>query len=450
MKKILSILLVLCMLCGCSQQSVDVPVETITPPVTEESPAPEETPAEAKLSIYEKNALYLVETIEATHPCFILDDVPDGYEEAKAEYLKAAKRVKNEEKFYEISSKYCVSLKDTHTGLYLNTSRDSIHILQVLWYFDGEKLYLCDENNVPLNVEVLKIGNLDVQKVFDTIDIYRALENENARKRAYRTLSRRDYILEYAGMKVDAEKPVTLTFSNGNTLDVKWKEEIIAGSSYSWQADNGTISYEMMGDIFYIDHNACSVNDPALESTCNTLREAIDAGIGKVIYDVRGNAGGNSNACEAIVRAMDMIAPSFGMVARISELFKQTYPERFNERNINRETWVNNANINSLANEDVELIVLSDETTASSALQLCVWIQDGKLGKVVGRGSGNKPNHYGNVRLFTLPNLGWQGQISTTQWTRPDASADPNQFQPDVEVPFGTDTLSVALELMAE
>jgi len=423
MKRILSMLLAICMLCGCT--------------VSKEP------------SIYEEDALYLVETIEATHPCFILDDIPEGYEAAKEEYLNAAKEVKDEEKFYKITSKYCVSLKDTHTVLHMNSARDSIHILQVLWYFDGEKLYLCDENNVPMDVEVLKIGDLDVQKVFDTIDTYRVLENENSRKKAYRTLSRQDYILEYAGMKVDTEKPVTLTFDDGSTLDVKWKEEIISVSSDSWQEDKDTISYEMMGDVFYIDHDACSVNDPALESTCNALREAIDAGVSKVIYDVRGNPGGDS-ACESIIRAMDMIAPSFGVVTRFSDLLKETRPYMITKRNADLETWVSSANTNSLANEDVELIVLSDETTASAAMQLCVWVQDGKLGRVIGQGSGNKPNHYGNVLHFTLPNLGWKGHISTTQWTRPDASADPNQFQPDVEVPYGADTLAVALELLAE
>ena len=53
------------------------------------------------------------------------------------------------------------------------------------------------------------------------------------------------------------------------------------------------------------------------------------------------------------------------------------------------------------ANEDVQLIVLSDHITFSSATMLCVWVRDGKLGKIVGEPSTNKPNSYGDILMLT-------------------------------------------------
>ena len=80
----------------------------------------------------------------------------------------------------------------------------------------------------------------------------------------------------------------------------------------------------------------------------------------------------------------------------------------------------------------------------------CVWTQDGKLGKVIGRPSANSPNCYGDVLRDTLPNTGTPYQVSFKFFKRPDQNANHDIFEVDVYVPHDTDALEVALEMLAE
>ena len=66
--------LAMAMLTGCGKQN-ELPAEEIVEAPIEELLVEEEP----QLSIYEEDAMYLVELIENTHPCFTLDDIPDDY-----------------------------------------------------------------------------------------------------------------------------------------------------------------------------------------------------------------------------------------------------------------------------------------------------------------------------------------------------------------------------------
>ena len=52
---------------------------------------------------------------------------------------------------------------------------------------------------------------------------------------------------------------------------------------------------------------------------------------------------------------------------------------------------------------------------------------------LVGEPTGGKPNHFGEVRSFTLPNSGILIQHSTKFWKRIDG--DPPSTMPDIAVP---------------
>jgi len=71
------------------------------------------------------------------------------------------------------------------------------------------------------------------------------------------------------------------------------------------------------------------------------------------------------------------------------------------------------------------------------------------LGQVIGRPSSNSPNTYGNVRYCTLPNQQMQYRISMDYWMRPDLTGSAEMLEMDVYVPYGSDTLAVALELLS-
>ncbi len=444
MKKLLCVILAMAMLTGCGKGN-ETPMEEIVEVPTEELLVEEET----QLSIYEEDAMYLVELIENTHPCFTLDDIPDDYIVKKENYLKSSKSIEDIEQFYNESAKYLCSLKDGHTSLYFQGIIDQ-HFLQISWYSDGKNLYLCDEENKPSDRKVLQIGGVDVQQVFDVISSYQALENDSAIKRAYRISTKRAHYLQMAGVICDFDDCLVLSLDNNTTIEVPWTIDESGSVFYKEARYQQNISWEILGDVFYIDQNLCSVDDPNFESTCNALKSALSNGVTKVIYDVRSNTGGNSAACYGILESMGMIPPTMGSIIRVSELAKETYPSIYGTYRGTPTITGSTSSVASKKNDKVELIVLSDETTYSSANKLCAWVQDGKLGQVVGQGSSNSPSAYGDILYFKLPNTALEGQISHKRFTRPDSTADQKQLRPDVELPYDTDALDVALEMLAE
>ena len=105
------------------------------------------------------------------------------------------------------------------------------------------------------------------------------------------------------------------------------------------------------------------------------------------------------------------------------------------------------SNNKSTKNEDINLYVLTNEATFSSAQMLCVWVADGKLGTLVGRPSSNMPSNYGDILSYQLKNSRIIGQISHKKWTRPDLTKDKERIlEPNIYVNYGNDILERALE----
>ena len=179
--------------------------------------------------------------------------------------------------------------------------------------------------------------------------------------------------------------------------------------------------------------NRCVVDDN-LNVVCAALEEAVANGQEKVIIDVRGNSGGDTAADVKILNAMGMTNPSYTHYIRVSGTDLYNIAEQ--------------SNTEAVQNPNVQLIVLSDEGVFSSATTMCIYVQDGNLGQVIGRPSSNSPNLYGNVRVFYFPNTKLRYQISMDYWLRPDVNANREIMEMDVWVPHGTDALDVALEML--
>jgi hypothetical protein len=88
-------------------------------------------------------------------------------------------------------------------------------------------------------------------------------------------------------------------------------------------------------------------------------------------------------------------------------------------------------------NRKGHLFVVIGRGTFSSAAQNAITLKQKTEAVVVGEPTGQKPNHYGEVKTFRLPNSGLEVSYSTTFWKRVDG--DPPAFVPDVsaEPSFG-------------
>jgi len=87
------------------------------------------------------------------------------------------------------------------------------------------------------------------------------------------------------------------------------------------------------------------------------------------------------------------------------------------------------------------LFVVIGRGTFSSAAQNAITLKQNTQAIVVGEPTGQKPNHYGEVKTLRLPNSGLEVSYSTTFWRRVDG--DPAAFMPDILVePASTDLSS--------
>ena len=186
-------------------------------------------------------------------------------------------------------------------------------------------------------------------------------------------------------------------------------------------------SWYMDGEIFVVDFNVCEDNDE-LKTIASELSKKIKEGCNKVIIDVRENGGGNSQACTRLLKAMEMKAPEYDMVIRYSKAAKE---QRGYLRDNGMYRW--NAKSDGKVNENVDLVVLCDRYTFSSATMMCVFTRDGKLGTIIGEPSSNMPSAYGDIIYFSLPNSHLYGSVSHKQFIRPDEENKERMLIPDIQ-----------------
>jgi len=383
---------------------------------------------------YSQDAQFAISKLEAVHPIFLLEEVKD-YAKAKAEYIKATSKPITLTELRLATRKYVAVLGDGHVSLYLQQPND-LSYFNIDWVANGGRLFLLDEEKKPTNIEVVNIGGIPVSKVTAQVDMYYAAENEAARQNNYAMFCRQEDMIRLAGCDY-AFPDIKLSTSEGKTMACKF-------APMKRQPPGYIVKHEMIDDVFYIDLRMFQP-DKTIDDVVEKIKAAIQDGRQKFIIDIRDNPGGNSNVGKQLVEAMGMRTPSYGMFARHNDLVQQQSAFHISKgESTNFEPNKNTAK----PNENITLLVLTNVKTFSSATMLGVWTQDGKLGKVVGQTSSNRPNAYGDMLSVDLPISGIKLSISFKRFLRPDTDADPDSLIPDIEVPFGEDILAAALEYM--
>ena len=161
--------------------------------------------------------------------------------------------------------------------------------------------------------------------------------------------------------------------------------------SYDWY------QYLPEPNAVYIQYNRCAEQDgkpfPAFVDEVFALMDQHEGA--RLVLDVRFNGGGNERVLAPLIEAIKA-RPSL--------------------------------------NERGRLFVIIGRGTYSSALQNAITLSQDTNATLVGEPTGGKPNHYGEVRQFRLPNVGLLVQYSTRYWLNyPDG--DPLTLEPDLSAP---------------
>ena len=305
---------------------------------------------------------------------------------------------------------------------------------------NGNELFLINDDGSLSEERITHIGGVPVNRIFDTVQTWHVAENHSARDKNNSMWALNDEVLKLAGANIESHLAEVTIDNNGAAY--KKNVEFVNKDIYEYYYYTYDIKSDIINDIFYIDMNTCDVNQN-LEAQVEELKKAIREGFTKVIIDVRDNRGGDSEACTKLLKAMGMNPPSYGGYIRYSDLASK-------QRNVRSEGFMQYDPDKTKAkrNENIQLVVLTNEITYSSATMMAVFVQDGDLGTVIGTPSSNAPSSYGDILYYKLPASGIEVSISYKRWLRPDTDADQRILMPDIVTEYNEDILQRAIDYL--
>ena len=372
----------------------------------------------------------LMKYVESVHPFFVDGSDQAPYQAAKEAYLSETESAMTVDAFMGATARYLTVFGDGHTKLSWQYG-DEVAIYHS--YREGQ-MYFADENGVT-DLTITAVDDVPMEQIYATMDSLFPAENEMAVVKNYNNYFTSENLLKMAG--VDVEKDAfTVTLSDGSTRECAWYVPV--DEEYSLPEEN---HWFMEDDVFVVRFVEC-VDDDNLKSIADALKKAVNNGCTKVIIDARGNGGGSSNACERLLNAMGMKAPSYGMLVRCS-------PEAKEQRGYLRSSGsiTIKPSQNARQNEKVNLVVLCDRYTYSSATMLCVYVQDGGLGTLIGEASSNMPGMYGDITYVALENSHLFASVSHKRFLRPSGETEERMLVPDVET-AAADAYQAALDFL--
>lgn len=412
---------------------------------------------------FSSDAILLVETVEISHPIFIMDGfLPDNYAYERDAFLELTESILlTVTEFVWAIRRYVTLLRDFHM---VRLPQGGNYVNFECIYRDG-RFYLLDEYGAT--IEIVAIGGVSVTELIHHINIYFYFENDAARQLYYPQLIRYTGLLRRIGALEPGNSRVAVTMLyDGDKRDEYYNLAPISQTG-GQTSPRYYVSHTMIDDIFIADVRAfgcrSGMNFSIVEGDYGSelfidlcriheefyyaIETAVENGVRKFIVDVRDNPGGNSHLAHLILYHMGMTRPEIGAITRLTGneilrgFFGGSDADDLDYVTIDRNTEIaKNPN-------NIDLVVLTNNITASSSTFLAMWVQDGNLGHIIGEPSTNAPSSFGNVFPLRLPTLNRDISISHSKWLRPDATADQTTVWPDIIVP-SDEALDAAIEFL--
>lgn len=310
-------------------------------------------------------------------------------------------------------------LGDSHTMLYFNQliNRQDILPLGLLWVSDG--LYVIRttaENKELLGHRLTAVGKAPVRTVIDSLSTLFTVDNEAMVKSMIPQLFPSLQLLEYFGFA--RSRQVEFTLDGSMTRTVKPSEPQQAAPA-AFQPDSlpfalaarnvlFTDRYFPEEKIYYILYNSCWGRESEAEFNSREKAASLpsftefsekafgilqDNPVGKIIFDMRNNGGGNS-------------AQGTAFIERLAGFLEQ--------------------------HPGIKTYVIIGRKTFSSAILNTMDFKKLTDAVIVGEETAGKPNHFGEVRSFQLPASKLTVAYSTKYFRRTDDEA--GTITPDVRI----------------
>ncbi|NBP70397.1 MAG: hypothetical protein EBR30_29020 [Cytophagia bacterium] len=279
---------------------------------------------------------------------------------------------------------------------------------------------------------MMALNGVPVDEVIHTIEQYSHGETRRLRKHMT-TLLFSQWLYTLYGWKDDFE----ISFNEHNVnVSLKATDE--------WTSlEINTVQYnrlEFIEDVAYLRLNSFDVDEHLdayehfIDQTFTTIKERK---IDKLIVDVRGNTGGQSDAGAYVLQYLTN--KPLNQVSRAYERIHEENAGWFHykgtpgtliEMNMDDEDIIQP--VASDKRFDGEVLVLSDEMTYSAGIIFITNVQDHKIATLIGRPTGGYANQTGNIEAFRLPNTKLLVYAPARTFVRVNGDSTSHPVKPDV------------------
>ncbi len=376
-------------------------------------------PRATRVAGWEQDLRVLVNQLERKHP--------DLYHTiSKQQFADAAEQLRREipqgtdRELTLAVSRLVAQLGDSHTGVIANYPALGFHFLPIAPYVFEEGVYIRDADTSLVHLigaRIVDINGHAIDSVLTRLAHFIAYENDAQRKHALPRQLTMVEVLQMAGLGTRVDRVViTVVRADGQVVvdtvpsfrtdrPIVWAlPSVVMADSLPLFRRNTNRAYWFehlpQDSAIYVAFNraASDQNDP-FDAFAERIVEAARANrVTRVVVDFRRNSGGNSGVFGALQR-------------RLTALRK--------------ERGEGNA---------LQLYGIIGRQTFSSAMTNAFSFRQSAGATLYGEPTGGKPNHFGEVREFTLPHSQLVIHHSTRRW-RLLRDEDPASVMPDVHVP---------------
>ena len=310
------------------------------------------------------------------------------------------------------------SMGDTHTSINLSSFFDRSKDLQLhlFWFKDGlYVLYTTPAYKILLGKRIQKINGFSISTISDSLSTMIYPENKALIKKEIPRTLVNTQLLNYFGFINEA--PISLEVTNGKeTSVVSMKPEILDRSkrvhvrtksiSAFWKNEKQffTDYYLPKSKTYVVQYNKCFSREhpfpnmknadrlPSFKAFENRVLQTIQQNeVEKLVFDLRLNGGGNSTQGTHLIQQLAAL------------------------KNINQKG---------------KLFIILGRWTFSSAIINAMDFKNGTEAIFVGEETSGRPNHFGEVRNFQLPNSKLIVNFSTKYFRKYDTDAP--TLKPDI------------------
>lgn len=389
---------------------------------------------------------FLIESLEKRHVDFYQRANKDSIKLIKEKIISNITKSMNRVEFFKIIARFNPYFNDAHCLVFPLTQEadekkekgfplfpflvklnDNAFLVPVQTYIrtsDGTKL---DKSNA-----ITSINGIPTAHILETIQKYSHGETSILRKNMT-TLLFSDWLFSLYGWCGEFK----ITLDNGTNIIVKtsdkWKSNNINVDQYnSMEILEDNIGYLKLGS-FDVDE-VKEDYEKFIDSSFLTLSKKK---VEKLIIDVRGNTGGQSDAGALVLSYL-----TNKNLCQVSKAY-----DRIHEGNSG---WFNiygkpgELKTVDLSSDDLikpvgndkqfkgEVVVLFDEMTYSAGIIFITIIQDYNLAKTMGRPTAGFANQTGNIESFELPNSNLIVYVPSRKFVRVNGKTINHKVTPDI------------------